>query len=274
MAHQPRQLPQLRFLLNTAVYQPILLYLTEREQRCRRPNSGPERPSALGEEESGMKTYRLVTCIALLAGLAGCAQEMQKTGKLGIKPFEVKLEVTKDAEGKDVLAIKNDRTEDCEKFPNEDRYRKGCIVAGVNEMVNVDIKLSGTGGWYFTAFQVCSVEEPQKPATFPDCSLTREQRADWLVLAKSAIGVLDEKGRFNIPKFETGLKQFKVLDLNLMEGNYFRLPRPVRPATPSNASGRIRAGKTTAGGATTEPCQRAFCRAMMHGLRPAPVDLD
>jgi hypothetical protein len=193
---------------------------------CRRPNSRPERPSALGEEESGMKMCRLVTSIGLFALLASCAVQDQGTqtpGRSGIKGFKVKLEVTDDGRGNAVLDNKNPKTPGCDKFPDEDRYRKGCIVAGVNEMVEVEFKLSGTPGWYFAAFQVCSMEaeNPAKPETFDNCELTDEQRADFLVLANAGIAIPDEHGRVDISAFGTGLRQFEVRDLNWMAGNYF-----------------------------------------------------
>jgi hypothetical protein len=171
-----------------------------------------------------MKMYRLVASIGVFALLAGCTVHDQGTKtktKSGIEEFKVKLEVAEDSSGNAVLVNKNPKTLGCDKFPDEDKYRKGCIVAGLNEMVEVEFKLSGTPGWYFAAFQICGVEKLEKPADFDDCELTDEQRADWLVLANAGIAVPNDKGLVDITPFGVGLKQFEVRDFNWMKGNYF-----------------------------------------------------
>jgi len=169
-----------------------------------------------------MRISRLVTCICVLALLAGCAahdQGMQV--RSGIKAIKFKFEVAEDGEGNAELVNKNVKTRGCDRFPDTDEYRKACIVAGVNEMVEVEFKLSGTPGWYFAAFQVCDAENLAKPENFDDCALTDEQRADWLVLANAGIAVPNDKGRVDITSFGIGLKQFEVRDLNWMAGTYF-----------------------------------------------------
>jgi hypothetical protein len=173
-----------------------------------------------------MKSSRLITSIGLAAVLTGCATqdwEPETTVLSGVKGLTVKLEVADDGKGNEVLINKNLKSRGCGKFPDEDKYRKGCIVAQRGEMVKVEFMLSGTPGWYFTAFQVCSVggENPQKPADYADCRLTVEQRADLLVLTSSGIAVPNENGRVDIPSSGPGLQQFELRDLNWLKGVYF-----------------------------------------------------
>jgi hypothetical protein len=172
-----------------------------------------------------MKMSRLVTCVGVFALLAGCSpvppQETEPAVMSGVKGFTVNLEVADDGRGNQTLVNRNDRTKGCDKFPDEDKYRKGCIVAGVNEMVKIKFNLTGARDWYFAAFQVCDAEKLIKPDDFDHCRLTDEQRADWLVLANGGIALPEANGRVDITAFGAGLRQFEVRDLNWMKGYYF-----------------------------------------------------
>jgi len=193
-------------------------------------------------EECAMKMMRGLTTIAAALLLAGCASTgLHEVGQKGtdsvpgIKPFKVKLEVVADSEGKFELAVKNEeKTRGCDKFPEKDQW--GCIFAATNEMVDVEIKLSGEPGWYFAEFQICRVvgDSPKKPDKFDNdsCKMSDEERADWLVLANNGIALLSEHGRVDISsQFGEGLKQFELRDINWTEANYFYRIKACKDAT-------------------------------------------
>lgn len=138
--------------------------------------------------------------------------------EIGVKSFEVKLEVADDGRGNPVLLNKNVKTKECVNFPDEDKYRKGCIVADVNETVEVDFKLSGSGGWYFAKLQICSAPDQVKPDV---CELSDVQRADWLVLANAGVALPDANCLIEITQFGVGLRQFKLRDFNFRKDTYF-----------------------------------------------------
>ena len=168
-----------------------------------------------------MKTYYFWLCVVVGALLAACCpQGVVKQGSSGIKPFEVKLEVT-EVQGNTVLQNKNPKSGDCDKFPNQDKYRKGCIVADLNQTVDVRFKLSGSGAWNFTTFQICSASDLKKPADFSTCTLSDIERADWLVLTKTGSAMPGSDGVVDIAGLDEGLSQFRLLDLNLIEADYF-----------------------------------------------------
>lgn len=166
-----------------------------------------------------MKIFRSLVCIGSVAMLAGCAvQDMQTRGKAGIKPFEVKLEIIDDGQSPPVLVTKDKKNSKCTKFPDKEKFRSGCIFADFNEVVETQFTLSGSGGWYFTKFWICGAKDPEKPET---CSLSAEQRADWVVLANAGAAMPDEHGLVEITQFGPGLKQFTLRDNNWREDDYF-----------------------------------------------------
>jgi len=165
-----------------------------------------------------MKIDRLLVSIGASALLMACAPvSVLDQGDAGIKPFEVKLEVADDGRGNPVLVNKNKKTKGCTKFPDEDKYRKGCIYAGPNETVEVDFKLSGSGGWYFATLEICSAPDLMKP---DECELSDVQRADWLVLANAGAALPGADGQVKITDFGVGLKQFTLRDYNWRADTY------------------------------------------------------
>ena len=168
-----------------------------------------------------MKTYYSWACAAVVTLLVACAPlGTTKQGNPALKPFAVKLEVA-EVGGQMVLQNKNQKSAGCDRFPDQDRYRKGCIVAEPNEVVDVRFKLSGSGGWYFATFQICSASKLQKPADFSTCALSNAQRSDWLVLTKNAAALPDSQGIVDIAAIDAGLRQFTLVDVNTIEADYF-----------------------------------------------------
>jgi len=151
---------------------------------------------------------------------AGCVPVTKYNLESGKSAQQVKFEVVENA-GVFSLENKSTKTMGCDKFPDTDENRRGCIVAEARTMLAVSVKLSGSGGWYFSKFQICSVDTPQKPDDFDDCSLTDVERADWLVLAHNGIAMPGTDGRVDIAGFGTGLRQFTLLDYNWTRGLYF-----------------------------------------------------
>jgi hypothetical protein len=180
-------------------------------------------PSPLGKEERTMKMFRFAVSFGLIGLLLGCALSpappAATTPKL--KPFEVKLEVGKNEQGDIVLANKNDKTSNCSKFPNEDKFRKGCIVAEADEIIDVEFKLSGSGGWYFAEFQICSTADTTKKTDFATCGLAAEQTAEWIVLTNKGSGLPGADGKVDISDLGNKPTKFKLLDLNVTKADYF-----------------------------------------------------
>ncbi|MGD8577991.1 MAG: hypothetical protein PVI46_01615 [Lysobacterales bacterium] len=180
------------------------------------------------DEEIPMKIPRILGCAVAAALMAGCASAAVQTQTIdpGIQPFPVILKVQGD-QGSEELVSKNSKTPGCNKFPDQGNYRKGCIVAALNEMVDVRFNLVGSGDWYLAQFQICNVEASEnnneivKPADFGECYLTDAQRADWLVLANSGVAAPDENGLVDIMDFGTGLKTFELRDFNWTKATYF-----------------------------------------------------
>jgi hypothetical protein len=182
-----------------------------------------------------MKILRIVGCAIAAALMAGCVSAAAPkpttdaattTLTPGIQPFPVILKVEGD-QGSEELVSKNSKTPGCTRFPDQGNYRKGCIVAALNEMVEVSFNLVGSGDWYLAQFQICNVaasemnNEIVKPADFSECYLTDAQRADWLVLANSGVAAPDENGLVDIMDFGTGLKTFELRDYNWTAATYF-----------------------------------------------------
>jgi len=187
-------------------------------------------------EECSMKIVQRLILVSAAATLAGCAspdmhalgqasQTVDESGaaaSAGIKKFSLMLKVESEG-GKDTLVVKNPRSNACDKFADTDEFRRGCIVAELNETVEVKVQFTGSNGWYFTEFQICRVpdDNPQKPADFDDCVLADDERADWMVIANSGIAIPGTDGRVDISQFGTGLRQFELRDLNWKAANYF-----------------------------------------------------
>lgn len=183
---------------------------------CRSLGSGTV---AIGKEERIMKFFELLVSIGTVGMLAGCAvHDMQTLAKAGIKPFDVVLEVIDDGRNPPVLVTKDKKNNKCTKFPDDDKYRKGCIFADLNEVVETTFTLSGSGGWYFTKFWICSAKDAKKPET---CSLSAVQMADWVVLANAGAAMPGTDGSVDITQFGTGLRQFTLRDNNWRKDEYF-----------------------------------------------------
>lgn len=177
-----------------------------------------------------MKNYRLVTCIGVLVLLAGCTDGgegmengMPVKGKPRIKAERINLVVDRTEKGDPELRITNQKNPLCEKFPDEDRFRKGCLFAAKGEMVIAQFRLSGLPGWYFDEFQICHVVDPKDPGSYdPDnCALTDNQLADWHIVVGGEVAQPNIQGRVSISGFETGLTAFGLLDVNWLEASYY-----------------------------------------------------
>jgi hypothetical protein len=187
-------------------------------------------------EECSMKILQRLILVSAAALLAGCASpDMHALGQVsdttngsspadspGIKKFSLMLKVEA-VGGKDTLVVKNPRSNACDKFADTDEFRRGCIVAGLNETVEVNVQFTGSNGWYLTEFQICRVADvnPQKPteAEWDDCVLADDERADWMVIANSGIAIPGSDGRVDIGQFGPGLRKFGLRDLNWKQNN-------------------------------------------------------
>jgi hypothetical protein len=170
-----------------------------------------------------MKMFRIAVSFGVMSLLLGCAPPPSPpdatTTKL--KPFEVKLEVGKNTQGDTVLDNKNNKTSNCSKFADKDELRKGCIVAGLDEMVDVEFKLSGSGGWHFAEFQICSTADTTKKSDFSTCGLSANQTAEWIVLTNNGSALPGTDGKVDISDLGNQPTKFKLLDLNVTQADYF-----------------------------------------------------
>jgi hypothetical protein len=195
------------------------------ESGCHAPVAGGETVT-IGKEECVMNSFRLVVSIVVIGLLVGCSSTTTSTtkpksglAKVKVKPFVVKLEVTKNSRGEVVLENKNNKTQHCDKFPDQDKFRKGCIVAEVNEVVDIDFKLSGSGIWRFAEFQICTTADPNNKSNFKTCEL--DAVGDWMVLTDGVLRWPDNFGKVDVSVPGKKITQFKLLDLNVTKADYF-----------------------------------------------------
>lgn len=169
-----------------------------------------------------MNIFRLGVILVLAGMLAGCGlPPIDATGDVKLKPFKVQFEVSTNTRGDTVLDNKNDKTSNCIKFSDKDELRKGCIVAEVDEMVNVEFMLSGSGGWQFAELQICSTTDMSNKPDFGSCGLSAAQTAEWIVMTNTGSALPGTDGKVNVSALGTNPKKFQLLDLNLTEANYF-----------------------------------------------------
>jgi hypothetical protein len=175
------------------------------------------------KEESVMNMFRFGICIVVLAMLAGCCclKSTNVTSDIKLKPFKVKLEVSTNTRGDTVLDNKNDKTSNCTKFADTNELRKGCIVAEVDEIVDVEFKLSGSGGWQFAEFQICSTKDLSNKPDFDNCGLSAAQTAEWIVMTNTGSALPGTDGKVDISALGNNINKFQLLDLNLTEADYF-----------------------------------------------------
>jgi hypothetical protein len=186
-------------------------------------------------EECSMKILQRLILASAAALLAGCAStDMHALGETavvsdpgvaaltGTKKYTLMLKVENE-NGVDTLVVKNPKSSGCNKFADTDQFRKGCIVAGLNETAEIKVQFIGSNGWYFSEFQICRTADvnPQKPVNFDDCVLADDERADWLIIANSGIAIPGTDGRVDISQFGSSIRQFELRDLNWKEANYF-----------------------------------------------------
>jgi len=177
-----------------------------------------------------MKNYRLVTCIGVLVLLAGCTDGgegmengMPVKGKPRIKAERINLVVDRTEKGDPELRITNQKNPLCEKFPDEDRFRKGCLFAAKGEMVIAQFRLSGLPGWYFDEFQICDAVDPNRPVSYhPDnCALINDHLDEWRIVVDGKSAQPNQQGQVSISGFETGLTEFGLVDINWLVGFYY-----------------------------------------------------
>lgn len=186
-----------------------------------------------------MKMMQGLTTIAAAMLLAGCASTQMNadacdpgvdagelcggTSASLTRRYTLTLQVS-EVNGQDKLSVLNEKVAACTKFDDTDQFRRGCIVAGPDETVNIKVQFTGSKGWYFTEFQICRAadDNPQKPANFDNCTLTDDERADWVVLANSGVAIPGASGRVDINQFgKDAIRQFSLRDQNWTEANYF-----------------------------------------------------
>jgi len=169
-----------------------------------------------------MNIFRLGVFLVLAGILAGCClQTHEISNNVKLKPFKVKLEVSTNTRGDTVLDNKNDKTSNCTKFADVDKFRKGCIVAEVDEIVNTEFKLSGSGGWQFAEFQICSTTDVSNKPDFSSCGLSAAQTAEWIVMTNTGSALPGTDGKVDISALGTNPTKFQLLDLNLTVADYF-----------------------------------------------------
>jgi len=194
-----------------------------------------------------MKTIRIILSIAMIIIMVGCERQQtpvaapqvvepaplavepapeqtafKQVKKNKIKPFEVMLKVgTGSTPGTWTLDNMNNKNPNCTKFPDEDKYRKGCIDAQLNEMVNVNFSLIGSKDWYFAEFQICAAPALAKPDDFESCKLTEEQVGEWIIVAGGKAAIPNTDGLVDISALGMGLDAFTLIDVNLTAANYF-----------------------------------------------------
>jgi hypothetical protein len=178
-------------------------------------------------EECAMNMKRVLTTIAVAMLLTGCASTDTRAGEdnpaVGVARtlmmFDLLLRVDNDTD----LVVTNEASNRCKKFKN-DRAKKGCIGALLDETVDTTVKFVGSTGWYFSKFRICRADDnaPQKPGFGPDCTLSDIDRAAWMVQTVSGPAIPGTDGLVDLNPFgDTTFTQFKILDLNLIQANYF-----------------------------------------------------
>jgi hypothetical protein len=165
----------------------------------------------------------LILALAILIG--GCAPMYldpiaPPAASSTVKPFSLKLIVRNTPQGQEVLEPNNAKSAKCTKFPDEDRYRKGCIVAEIDELVYVDVKLVGRPQWYFTAFQICATDV--KLDDWDQCTINPAQRSDWMLIANNTIQFPAADGMVDLSaSANAGAEEFNIVNFNLLSADYF-----------------------------------------------------
>jgi hypothetical protein len=167
--------------------------------------------------EINMKIFVAMVLILLLTACATKDYnfDVYTLKQTGVKPVKVKLEID-GGELKPAKEANSKCTQVVEKF------RKGCFIADVGEMVEVEFKLQQPGGmvkWRFTKLWICSGSE--KPDGGNPCSLDNDQRADWAVLANNDVAWPTKEGEIILTQFSSELREFHLRDYNWLANDYF-----------------------------------------------------
>ena len=141
---------------------------------------------------------------------------------LTIQPFTLKLSIQADNK----LVVDNPASSGCDAFGTP-QHKRGCIVAGTDEMVDINVVLTASPQWYFNRFQICEVASANKPVqTFPvpqnQCTLSVIDMATWVIRIGPDLVNPDASGfvDFNAAQLPK-VHQFRMVDLNLRQANYF-----------------------------------------------------
>jgi hypothetical protein len=149
-----------------------------------------------------------------VALLSGCSTMFTFTKIQPIRPFKVMLT----ADGGELT---NDRgpNSNCTEFA--DPLKKGCFVAAIGEVLELEFRLkrrADGANWRFAKLMICAGTE--KPADPGDCSLTAKQQAEWLVVAERQLALIPSDGTVDLTDFSDTLRVFTVVDINAHEFDY------------------------------------------------------
>jgi hypothetical protein len=155
---------------------------------------------------------------ALLMGfaivLSACATGVAPPGAQGmgkIKTPEIRLQVKQG-----VLEVVNDETDGC---PGNPAARKGCVVTEKDDISFVKFVLQGSGQYDLRTLFICPGEDKPANPEAPDCTLSDEQRGEFLVVSGGVPASPDAKGQAPLGDVD----EFFLLNQNTFVGDYYYL---------------------------------------------------
>lgn len=151
---------------------------------------------------------------ALLSGCSSFSTHTALATIQHVKPFKVKLVVVGGE-------LTNDKMPNAKCTTYANPLKKGCFVAGVGEVLELEFKLTRRAegkNWRFTKLMICA--GTTKPADPTLCTLDAIQQAEWLVNAKKQFALMPGNGTVDLTTFSDKLTIFSVLDINGHPGDY------------------------------------------------------
>jgi len=162
-----------------------------------------------------LRTFSLLPLLAIVAACVPPQKPGTGPGMSNVIEHPIKLKVNHSS-GVYTLVIDEPNTPNCDGTP----YKKGCILLNQGDVAQIQFRLLQRENWHITTMQICSGDE--KPDDFDSgCSLSPEQRAEFLATDLAYFVYPDEKGIMGLTALSTDLNAFYFRDFNWIEGDYF-----------------------------------------------------
>lgn len=99
------------------------------------------------------------------------------------------------------------------------RDKNGCLVFERGETGEISFKKQGSGGWWFTALQICKLN----PDDTQTCALNEKDRLEFAATdtSKNQLLVPDAMGNVNLRQLSNSLNEFILIDQNSFPQDYY-----------------------------------------------------